>query len=121
MSDCDEIKFYAPTDTFGGEKPLPSCLPGQKRIAPELREPEETFEEVPEPQVPGPIVVWNDPVIVTCAEGSYGEVSVVVAGTYEENVLIPVVVEADVIITLLTLVILTLANDPSIYPNTPPA
>lgn len=95
MSDCDEIKFYAPTDTFGGEKPLPSCLPGQKRIAPELRELEETFEEAPEPQVPGPIVVWNDPVVVTCAEGSYGEVSVVVAGTYEENVLIPVVVEAD--------------------------
>ena len=95
MSDCDEIKFYAPTDTFGGEKPLPSCLPGQKRIAPELREPEETFEEVQPLQVPGPIVVWNDPVVVNCEEGSYGDVSVVVAGTYEENVLIPVVVEAD--------------------------
>lgn len=98
MSDCDDLKFYAPTDTFGGKKPLPSCLPGQKRVAPELRDPEEVYESIPELKVPGPIVVWNLPVAKTCedkypGEGAVGDTSIVVAGTYYEEILIPVVIE----------------------------
>lgn len=98
MSDCDDLKFYAPKDTFGGTKPVSSCIPGQKRVVPELRDPEEIYESTPELKVPGPIHVWNRPVTKTCEdkypnEEAVGDVSVIVAGTYQEEVLIPVVVE----------------------------
>lgn len=96
MSDCDDITFYSPSDTFGGNKPVDPCIPGKKRIAPELRDPEEVFEEVPKPKTPGPISVWNESVTKSCSveygEGAMGEVSIVVAGTYREDVLIPVVI-----------------------------
>ena len=96
MSDCDDITFYSPSDTFGGNKPVDHCIPGKKRIAPELRDPEEIFEEVPKPKTPGPISVWNESVTKSCSaeygEGAMGEASIVVAGTYREDVLIPVVI-----------------------------
>ena len=79
MSDCEEIKFYAPNDIYGGDKKVPSCLPGDQRIAPELQDPEEIFEDEPEYELPGPIVVWNSPVVVTCPDDSQGEPSIVVA------------------------------------------
>jgi hypothetical protein len=95
MSDCDDIKFYAPNDVYGGDKKVSPCIPGQLRQAPELREPEEKFEEVPKLQEPGPILVCNRPIVVTCKDGSNGDPSVVAVGAYSEEVLIPVVVEVD--------------------------
>ena len=96
MSDCDDVKFYAPSDMFGGNKPLDACLPGTKRSVPELRDPEEIFEQVPELKVPGAISVWNASVTKTCTEeygdGAVGDSSIVIAGTYRDDVLIPTVV-----------------------------
>lgn len=95
MSDCDDIKFYAPNDVYGGEKKVSPCIPGQLRVAPELRELEEGFTSEPVLQVPGPIIVNNKPVIMTCGAEAHGDPSVVVSGAYSEDVLIPVVVEVD--------------------------
>ena len=95
MSDCEEIKFYAPNDIYGGVRKVPSCLPGEQRVVPELQDPEEIFEEEPEYELPGPIVVWNAPVVVTCPDESQGEPSIIVAGAYYEDVLIPVIVEVE--------------------------
>lgn len=93
--DCENVTFYSPTDTFGGTKAVNPCIPEKKRIAPELKDPEEQFVTEPEKLVPGPIVVWNRPVILKCVEVydefAIGADVVVAAGSYKENVLIPVV------------------------------
>lgn len=97
MSDCDDVVFYTPSDVFGGDKPIDPCIPGKKRVAPELRDPVEVFEELPEQKVPGPISVWNESVTKLCSteygEGATGDASIVIAGTYKEDVLIPVIID----------------------------
>ncbi len=44
MPECDDIKFYATAETFGGEKPVPSCMPGTTSVPDVLHEVEEQYE-----------------------------------------------------------------------------
>lgn len=70
----DEVKFYAPTDTFGGTKPVPSCLPGEDRVPPEFTEPTPDISVGEPPLRPGPVVVKNKTVVTACTELSSVEV-----------------------------------------------
>lgn len=69
MSDncTEDVTFYAPKDTFGGVKPVPSCLPGEDRIPPELTTVSPKITEYVPGKVPGPIVVGNRAVITACS------------------------------------------------------
>lgn len=78
---CDPIKFYPPSDVFGGEKPVPSCLPAPERIPNELARPEETEKEPIALQVPGSLRVVNFEAVAVCPEGSIGPAVITAAGT----------------------------------------
>lgn len=56
---CEDIKFYAPADTFGGVKPAIACGEEVVRIPDELVEPEGTLPEAQTLLVPPPLRVWN--------------------------------------------------------------
>ena len=56
---CEDIKFYAPADTFGGVKPAVACGEEVARIPNELVEPEGTLPEAQTLLVPTPLRVWN--------------------------------------------------------------
>lgn len=56
---CEDIKFYAPADTFGGVKPAIACGEEVVRIPDELVEPEGTLPEAQTLLVPQPLRVWN--------------------------------------------------------------
>lgn len=56
---CEDIKFYAPADTFGGVKPAVACGEEVVRIPNELVEPEGTLPEAQTLLVPPPLRVWN--------------------------------------------------------------
>lgn len=64
----DNVKFYAPTDTFGGTKPVPSCLPGEDRVPPEFTEPEPDMSTGAPPRRPGPVIILNRTVVTACTE-----------------------------------------------------
>lgn len=64
----DEVKFYAPTDTFGGTKPVPSCLPGEDRVPPEFTEPTPDISTGEPPRRPGPVIILNRTVVTACTE-----------------------------------------------------
>lgn len=36
MPDCPEKEFFAAAEVFGGDKPVPSCMPGEPRPADEM-------------------------------------------------------------------------------------
>lgn len=92
----DKEKFYAVEDTFGGERPVPSCNPAAERVPDELREPEGDLEPVKVYRAPEPIRVVNLQQSATCRElypdesdpnyRVYGKGTVVSAGTYEDSV-----------------------------------
>lgn len=56
---CEDIKFYAPADTFGGVKPAVACGEEAVRIPNELVEPEGALPEVQTLLVPTPLRIWN--------------------------------------------------------------
>lgn len=97
--DCDPVKFYPPSDIFGGEKPVPSCLPAPERIPDELKRPTgETPEEEPK-KTPGPVQVVNYEAQAICPEGSFGETIIISAGLYRKDVYLHAIasISADVL------------------------
>lgn len=79
-NDCENIKFYSPSDTFGGPKRLPSCLPGTERVPDELREPTGDLISSPQLQVPRSLNLHNRVATAHCPDGSIGTPVVVAAG-----------------------------------------
>lgn len=63
---CEVLKFYAPEDTFGGNKPTVPCDPGTIRVPDELREP--TGEAPPQQPYafPKATLIWNHAKAYTC-------------------------------------------------------
>lgn len=84
-NECESVTFFAPADTFGGPKPVPSCLPAGVRVPDELREPTGDLNARPEDRIPNLITIINDAQLAKCAEGSYGESVVTKAGTLRET------------------------------------
>lgn len=51
MADCLETQFHSVAETFGGPKPIPSCMPGEVRPNDELYSPTQGASEYSEPPV----------------------------------------------------------------------
>lgn len=69
MSDCDDIKFYSPKDTYGGEVPQERCYSVEQKVPQELREPTDVVE-LKLSYIPDPILIGNDHIEVYCPEGT---------------------------------------------------
>lgn len=80
-NDCDPIKFYPPSDVFGGEKPVPSCLPAPVRPPDELKAPEGESPVVSPIQRPRAINVTNFEATAVCEDGSIGNTIITPSGT----------------------------------------
>lgn len=72
MADCENIKFYSPKDTYGGEVPEERCYATEYAVPEELREPTDIIELEPQ-YVPDPIIIGNDQLQKSCPEGTYSD------------------------------------------------
>lgn len=74
MSDCTEVKFYSPSDKFGGVKKQNSCdIQVNIKIPETLREPKDEFKPVID-YVPNGIRLYNVEKQASCADGMVGDV-----------------------------------------------
>lgn len=80
-NDCDPIKFYPPSDVFGGEKPVPSCLPAPTRPPDELKAPEGESPVTAPIRRPSAINVVNFEATAACSDGSIGNAVITPSGT----------------------------------------
>lgn len=104
MADCYEKQFFAPSETFGGPKPIPSCMPGEDRPADTLYEAERVTVVEEEP----PVVIinlTNHQQEVFCSslaitvDGKtvqpYGNASIIADGSLTDSVTLDDVVDLD--------------------------
>lgn len=85
--ECDEEKFHAVSDTFGGNRPLPPCNPAVERVPDELREPDGSLEPGRVYRTPKPVLVGNVQQEASCADehpdsGVHGSGAVTAAYSY---------------------------------------
>lgn len=102
---CNKIKFYTTSETYGGVRPVDPCIPGTERKEPELYKPTKTpLEETPI-YIPEDLVVENPQVILHCKDKistynkvdypAYGNSSSINAGIYKRNISFNVAQQAD--------------------------
>lgn len=102
---CDKIKFYTTSETYGGVRPVDPCIPGGERKEPELYKPTPTpLEETPI-YIPEDLIVENPQVILHCKDKistyknvdyhAYGNSSSINAGIYKRSISFNVAQNAD--------------------------
>lgn len=103
--DCENIKFYATSETYGGVKPVDPCIPDKERQEPELYRPDNKPSEEDLILYPGDIVVENPQVILHCHDRiseykgvnypAYGNSSSVNEGVFKTNIKFSVIQDVD--------------------------
>lgn len=102
---CNKIKFYTTSETYGGVRPVDPCIPGTDRKEPELYKPTKApLEETPI-YIPDDLVVENPQVILHCKDKistynkvdypAYGNSSSINAGIYKKSISFSVAQNAD--------------------------